>query len=400
MTAVLRASIQWFLPLASLIGCILLGPVAANAAPSATASSGFATKAPQAILIDIGTGAVLFQKNADERAPPASMTKLMTLTLLFRALDEGRFKPDDEIVMSVDAWRRGGAPSGSAAMFVPVNNKVSIGEIVQGIAVQSGNDAAIAVAEALAGSERAFAKLMTEEARRLGLNDTNFVNATGLYHPEHLSTVRDLAKLARHVIAKHPDRYEVFSQREFRYRKHRFFNRNPLLALDLGVDGMKTGHLKQSGYGLIASAVQNGRRMLLVLNGCDTALERRQEAQRLLEWGFKSFAEARLFEPEEVVAEALVYGGDRFYVPLVGGDGVTVLLPKLPQNPRLRAEVVYKRPLKAPIAKGDEVARLRVTGASGAVNEVPLFAAEPVAAGPVWRRGLDSLAHLAFGWIR
>jgi D-alanyl-D-alanine carboxypeptidase (penicillin-binding protein 5/6) len=384
-------------------GALLVGYLfvaATVAAPAATPAGEIATKAGQAILMDAASGAILYRKNADDRVPPASMTKLMTLALLFKAVNAGTVKLDEEVVMSVDAWRRGGAPSGTSAMFVPVNTKVRIDELIQGLIVQSGNDAAIAVAERLGGSEPKFAQLMTEEGKRIGLTASNFTNATGLHHPEHLSTARDLATLAKHLIDQYPNFYPMFGQREFIYRKHKFFNRNPLLTLSIGVDGLKTGQVKESGYGLVASAVQDGRRLILVVHGCDTAQERREEAQRLLEWGFKSFAEARLYDPGEVVGEARVYGGTRLYVPLVGADGVKVLLPRTPANPRLKAEIVYRRPLLAPIKKGDEVARLRVTGATSAVNDVPLYAAEDVEVGPIWRRGLDSLAHLALGWVR
>lgn len=385
--------------LSLLIACQVVGTAIAASAPAAPPGE-INTKAKQVILLDAASGAVLFRKNADERVPPASMTKLMTLSLLFKAIDAGSVKLEEEVTMSVDAWRRGGAPSGTSAMFVPVNTKVRIDELIQGIIVQSGNDAAIAVAERLGGSEPKFATLMTEEAKRLGMAASNFQNATGLYQPEHLSTVRDLATLARHIIIDQASFYPQFAQREFQYRKHKFINRNPLLALNIGVDGMKTGQVKESGFGLVASAVQDGRRLILVVHGCETAQERKDEAQRLIEWGFKNFVEARLFEPGEIVGEARVYGGTRLYVPLVGAEGVRVLLPRLPANPRLKAEVVYKRPLKAPVRRGDEVARLRVTGTSSAVNEVPLYAAEDVDVGPIWRRGLDSLAHLALGWVR
>lgn len=360
----------------------------------------FTTRAKQAILIEADAGAVLFQHNADERMSPASMSKLMTLALLFKALKSGQLKPETELVMSENAWRTGGAPSGTSAMMVPVNTRATVNDLMQGIIVQSGNDAAISIAEGLAGSESEFARLMTEEGRRIGLKNSTFVNATGLYHPDHLTTARDLAKLAQHIIQEYPRFYTLFAQREFQYRRHRFINRNPLLFLDIGADGLKTGYIRQSGHGIVASAKQEARRLIVVVNGLSTPEERRDEARRLLEWGFKNFTEFRLFDPGEVVGQARVYGGTRFYVPLMGSDGVHVLLPRGPANQRLRAELVYSSPLKPPIRKGDVVARLRVTNASNTVNEVPLYASEDVAQGSVWRRGLDSLAHLAFGWIR
>jgi D-alanyl-D-alanine carboxypeptidase (penicillin-binding protein 5/6) len=285
-------------------------------------------------------------------------------------------------------------------MFLPLGTKATIEELIQGMIVQSGNDAAIVAAEGLGGSEDNFAKLMTEEARRLGLTKSTFRNATGLYHPDHLMTARELALLARYIIREYPDYYRIFSQREFQYRKHKFYNRNPLLTSNIGVDGLKTGFLKESGYGIVASAKQDNRRLILVLNGLETAEERKTEAIRFLEWGFKSFAEYKLFDAGEVVGSARVWGGTRLFVPLGGKGEVQVLLPRYQTNQKLRGEIVYKGPLKPPISKGDQVATLRVTSSpSGVINEVPLYAAEDVPAGGVWRRGLDSLFYLAFRWI-
>jgi len=357
------------------------------------------TRAKQAILMDANTGAVLFQHNADELAPPASMSKLMTLAVIFRGLKEGRIKPEDEILFSVNAWRTGGAPSGTSAMFVPVNTKERLDEVLKGIVIQSGNDACIAVAEAMAGTEAAFAKMMTDEARRIGLNKSTFRNSTGLHDPEHLMTVRELALLARYLMQNYPEHYTLFGEREYRYRKHRFFNRNPLLGMDLGVDGLKTGYVKEAGYGIVASAKQDGRRVILVINGMEDAQARRNEAVRLIEWGFKGFADFKLFDAEEVVGRARVWGGDRMYVPLIGAGEVTVLLPKAQSAQRLQAQIIYKSPIKAPIKKGDVIAKLRVTTASQSVNEVPLAAGEDVPAAGTMRRGLDTLVHMAFGWV-
>ena len=361
--------------------------------------AGFSGKAKYAVLMDAETGAVLYQNAADELSPPASMSKLMTLAVVFRALKEGKLRLEDEFLMSENAWRTGGAPSGTSAMFVPVNAKATLDELLQGIAVQSGNDACISIAEGMAGSESAFAEMMMAEARRIGLKKSTFRNATGLHHPEHLMTVRELAQLARFLISEYPDRYPVFAQREFRYRKHRFFNRNPLLSLDIGADGLKTGYIKEAGYGIVASAIQDRRRLIAVVNGLETADARRDEASKLLQWGFRNFAEVKLFESEEVVGRARVWGGDRFYVPLTGNGTLNVVLPRFPANQKLKAEIIYNGPLKAPIKKGDQVATLRVTSSTSAMNEVPLYAAEDVAAGGIVRRGLDSLVHMAFRWV-
>lgn len=380
----------------ALVVSLVLAAVPAHAQDKA---GEYTTKARQAILLDHDSGAVLFQHNAEQRMSPASMSKLMTLAVLFKALKAGQVKPSDEFVMSENAWRKGGAPSGTSAMMVPVNQKARVDELILGIIVQSGNDAAISVAEALAGSEAEYAKVMTDEGKKIGLKASTFANATGLYHPDHLTTARDLAVLARHLIREYPEQYEKFSLREFQYRRHKFINRNPLLGGN-GVDGLKTGYIKEAGYGMVASAKQGDKRLIAVVNGLSTAEERRDEARKLLEWGFKSFQEFRLYDPGEIVGQARVYGGNQFYVSLTGKDGVSVMLPRFPANQKLKAEIVYTGPLKPPVRRGDEVARLRVTSSTNAVNEVPLVAAEDVKPAGVWRRGLDSLAYLALRWVR
>jgi serine-type D-Ala-D-Ala carboxypeptidase (penicillin-binding protein 5/6) len=369
-------------------------PARAQSAPPA-----LTTKARQAILIDAESGAMLFQHNADERMSPASMSKLMTLALIFKALKAGDVKLDTEFLMTVGAWRKGGAPSGTSAMFVPVGTREPLERLLQGIVVESGNDAAIAVAEGLAGSEPAFARAMTEEAQRLGMRKSTFANATGLYAPDHLTTARDLAILARHLIREYPDHYPRFSQKEFQYRKHLFRNRNPLLGSGIGVDGLKTGSIKESGFGIVASAKQDNRRLILVINGLERQEDRKTEAIRLLEWGFKNFTEFRLFDADEVVGSARVWGGNRMYVPLTGNGAVNVILARTPANPRLKAEIVYKGPLKTPINRGDQIATLRVSTGGQTINELPLYAAEGVESGGVLKKGVDSLLHMMFRWL-
>jgi D-alanyl-D-alanine carboxypeptidase (penicillin-binding protein 5/6) len=380
---------------------LVLLTVALASLPAAAASqtqSEITTKARQAILMDADSGAVLYQHNADELMAPASMSKLMTLAVIFKALKTGQIKLEDEFLMSVNAWRNGGAPSGTSAMMVPVNTKEPMEQLLQGIIVQSGNDASMAIAEGMAGNEEAFARVMTEEARKLGLTKSTFRNSTGLPDPEHMMTARELAILTRHLIRDFPEYYGRFAQREYQYRKHRFINRNPILGTELGVDGLKTGYTKEAGYGIAASAKQGNRRLILVVNGLERQDERKNEAVKLLEWGFKSLTEYKLFDAGEVVGQARVWGGNRMFLPLVGAEGVLVVFPRLPANQRLRAEIIYKAPLKAPIAKGDVVAHLRVTAPSQAVSEVPLVAAEDVPEGGVIRRGLDTLVHMAFRW--
>ncbi|MFM1814705.1 MAG: hypothetical protein RLZ98_1400 [Pseudomonadota bacterium] len=391
-------SSAWLCRCVSLLTICLL--VMAGPARTSWAQSQFASGAKQAILIDAETGSILYQKNADELFAPASMSKLMTLAVVFKAIKAGQLKLTDEFTMSVNAWRTGGAPSRTSAMFVPVNTKASLEDLIRGMIIQSGNDAAICVAEGMAGSESAFAKLMTAEARRIGLETSTFGNATGLAHPDQKMTARELAKLGQFLIREYPDSYKIFSERNFKYRRHNFYNRNPLLFQDLGVDGLKTGYLEKAGYGMVASAIQGKRRLIAVTSGLDSAGDRRDETRKLLEWGFRSIGEFRLFDPGEVVGHARVWGGAAMYVPLAGNEnGVTVALPRFPATQKIRAEVIYLKPIKAPVRKGDKVARLRVRSSTSATSEVPLYAMEDVERVGVARRGIDSLLVMALGWL-
>ena len=367
--------------------------------PVADASAKFSTRAKQAILLDAETGAVLFQHNADELVPPASMSKLMTLAVIFKGLKTGELKLDDDFVVSTNAWRTGGAPSRTSAMMVPINTSEPLEQLLQGIIVQSGNDACIAIAEGMAGTEAEFAKIMTEQARKIGLTRSTFGNATGLPHPDQLMSMRELAILSRHLMKTYPEYYPMFAQKEFKYRRHRFINRNPLLFANIGVDGLKTGYLKASGYGIVVSAKRGERRLIVALSGLATKSARKLEARKLLDYGFRSFAAFKIYDANETISQALVWGGDRMYVPLVGDGEVRILLPRFSRKQKLKAEIIYKSPLKAPIRKGDRVATLRVVTDQDAVNDVPLFAGEDVEASGFIGKGLDTLLHLAFRWV-
>jgi serine-type D-Ala-D-Ala carboxypeptidase (penicillin-binding protein 5/6) len=390
-----RRSVVSFLSLAVAFATVL----SAEQAGAQTQNTDFASKARQAYLMDADSGAVLFQVAGEDLMYPASMSKLMTLAVLFRSLKEGTLKTTDEFVVSEGAWRRGGGPSGTSAMMIPLNSKVRLDELLPGIIIQSGNDACIVVAEGMAGSEDAFAKIMTEEGKRIGLKNSTFRNSTGLHNPDHQTTARDLAHLARHILKEYPEHMPTFVQKEYLYRKHKFINRNPLLFLNIGADGMKTGFTKEAGYGMVATAKQGDRRLIAVVNGLTTGEERKEEARKLLEWGFRSFTEVKLFDAGEKVGDARVWGGDRLYVSLVGNGDVNVFLPRFPANPKLKADIVYNYPLKAPIKKGDPVAKLRVTSSSNTSNEVQLYAADDVTPSPMWRRGLDTLALRALSWM-
>lgn len=367
---------------------------------SNSASREFTTRARQAVLMDYETGSILFQSNSDELRPPASLSKLMTLAVVFKALKDGRLKLADEFLVSLNAWKRGGAPSRTTAMFVPLNTKAKLSDLLLGITVQTANDAAIAIAEGMAGNEDAFARLMTEEARAIGLRKSVFKNATGLPQEGHEATARDLALLARHLIREYPAYFQMFGQREFNYRRHKFVSRNPLLS-DPTVDGMMAGGSAQTGFGFVVTSKGEERRLIAVLMGLSSENERRDEARRLLDYGQKGFSGFKLFDAGEVVGQARVWGGTAMYVPLSGDGDVMIMLPtKQAANQRLRAEIVYSAPLKPPIRRGDPVARLRVTSTSSAMSEVPLYAGEDVEAGSLLRRGLDSLTYMAFGWLQ
>src|SRR6187399_372956 len=250
--------------------------------PPPKKEEGFQTAAPYAILMDADTGTVLFERNSDKVNPPASMSKLMTTEVVLHAIAEGKLKFDDEMTISENAWRKGGAPSGSSAMFAQLNSRVSVRDLLHGVMIQSGNDACIALAEGIAGSELAFADMMNKRARELGLTQSNFTNSTGLHEPEHKMTARELAKLAQHLIRTYPDTYKFYAEREFTWNKVRQQNRNPLLAMGIGADGLKTGFTKEAGYGLTGSAVNNGLRLIVVGNGLKSEKERADEAKKLL----------------------------------------------------------------------------------------------------------------------
>jgi len=357
------------------------------------------TEATYAFLIDEDTRTILFEKNADELMAPASMSKLMTLAVVFQALEDGKITLDSEMPVSEFAWRTGGAPSGTSAMFAPLNSRVKVSDLLQGVIVQSGNDACIILAEGLAGSEDAFAEQMNDYARRIGMKKSTFVNSTGLPHPKHLMTARELALLAMHIIEKFPKYYPYFQQKEFKYRTHMFYNRNPLIYANIGADGLKTGFTAESGYGVVGSAVQDGRRLVVVQNGIKSQAGRKDDATRLVNWGFKNFERFVLFKSDEIVGEALVWGGQQRYVKLRGEGDVSLLLPKNAKQKKLHGEIVYLGPVKAPIDDGDRIGELRVTAEGGITTSAPLYAAESVEQAGVIKQGFDSLLHLAFGWL-
>lgn len=384
--------------------CVLLAlpfvPADGLAQGSKKKPGGFDTKAEQAILMDSGADLVLFEKDADAQIVPASMSKLMTLAVVFRELKAGRITLDDTFIVSEYAWRTGGAPSGTAAMFAPLGDPITVSDLVQGVAVQSANDGSIILAEGIAGSEEAFVEMMNDYAADIGLTQSTFVNSNGLPAEGHVMSARDLAVLSKHLIETYPEYYPYLAQKEFRYRdKFTFRNRNPLVWADIGVDGLKTGYLKESGYGLVSSAKRGDQRLILVVTGLPSKNDRESESRKMLEWGFKSFKPFRLFDRGEKVSEALVWGGEKHYVKLVGDGDIDLLLPTNATG-AVSAEIVYNGPIKAPIEEGDQIATLRVKAAeSAATNEIPLYAGENIKTSNFAMRGIDSLLVLAFGWL-
>lgn len=381
-----------------MIGRLLAALLAAGMWLLPAAASAFETKAPYALLMDASTGTVLFEKNADELMAPASMAKLMTVEVLFDALKSGRISMDDQFTVSEYAWREGGANSGGSTMFAKLDSRIPVSDLLRGIIVQSGNDASIVVAEGMAGSELAFSNMMNDRARKIGMTKSTFRNATGLPDEDQRVTARGLARLAQHLIEEYPEYYPIFAEESFTWNGITQANRNPLMNTGLKADGLKTGHTSESGYGLVGSAINGGQRLIVVVNGLDSSRERREESRKLLEWGFRNFQEKVAFEPNEIVAHARVFGGEKGSVALRGKGAVKVLLPRA--NPeRLRAEIAYEGPIMAPVEEGEKLAVFRVTQGDRVIQESPLYAAESVSVGPLHRRALSAVTELATGWM-
>ena len=388
-----------------LVALAITGLVAsAAAAPSAIGLIGskkddFPTAAPYAILLDVESGTVLFEKGADVPTPPSSMAKLMTTEVVFNELKQGRIKSEDEYVVSEDAWRRGGAPSHTSSMFAPIHSRVRVEDLLRGAIVMSGNEACIALAEGIAGNEPAFVEMMNKRARELRLTKSYFTNSTGLPDPAQKMTVRELARLARHIIRAYPDFYPIYGEHEFTWNKIRQQNRNPLLTMNLGADGMKTGFTQDGGYGLVGSAVQNGMRLIVVVNGLRTAKERADEAKKILEFGYRGFESKPLFAAGQIVGYAKLFGGASGSVALVGEGAIGVLMPKNGSE-RVSAKIVYSGPVPAPIKQGQQIGYLNIYRGERAVAEVPLFAAESVGRGNLPQRAFDAASELVIGLFR
>lgn len=356
------------------------------------------TSAKHALLMDADTGTVLFEKDASVPMPPASMAKLMTVEVVFNALRTGEVGLDDPFYISENAWRKGGANSGGSTMFAELNSEVPLRDILRGIIVQSGNDACIALAEGLAGNEETFAVLMNERAKELGLNGSNFRNSTGLPDPDQYVTAQDLAKLARHLIKTYPEFYAIYSEPEFTWNDITQRNRNPLLGAFTGADGLKTGYTNASGYGLVGSAVQNGQRLITVINGLSSSKARAAEARGLLNWGFRAFRALELFEVGGEVGRARVFGGETRDVGLTGEGPIRVYVP-VGNRDRIRANIVYDRPIPAPVFSGDRIGEIEIFIGDKLAQRTPLYANADVPVGGLSRRAMDGLEELLLGWL-
>jgi serine-type D-Ala-D-Ala carboxypeptidase (penicillin-binding protein 5/6) len=358
----------------------------------------YETPVRHAFLIDYDTGTVLFEKDADERMPPASLAKLMTAEVVFKAIREGRLSLDDEFVVSENAWRTGGAVSGGSTMFAKLGSSIRVEDLIRGAIIQSGNDSCIVLAEGMTGTEGAFTDLMNQEAQRLGMTNSHFVNSTGLPAPGQYVSARDLATLATHLIRDFPEFYPIFGEPDFKWNKIFQRNRNPLLEMNIGADGLKTGFTDNAGYGIVGSAVRDGQRLIVVIGGADTDKARGAEARKLLDWGFRAFEPMKLFNDGEVITDARVFGGAQGSVGVVSHGPVNLLLP-VGSLDLVDAEVIYRGPIPAPVEAGQEVGIVRFTTTEGLSKEQPVFAAADVAVGSFSQRALNGLEELLLGWL-
>ncbi len=393
-------------PRAGIIAAAIAGGLFLAASPASTQTpppkkeDAFQISAPYAILIEADSGTVLFEKSADKLNPPASMSKLMTTELVLHTIAQGKLKWEDEMTISENAWRKGGAPSGGSAMFAALNSRVSVKDLMHGVMIQSGNDACIALAEGIAGSELAFADLMNKRAKEIGLTQSRFTNSTGIHDADHNMTMRELAKLAQHIIKTYPEAYKIYGEREFTWNKVRQQNRNPLLAMNIGADGLKTGFTKEAGYGLDGlggeqqSAPDRGRERLQDHEGT-----RRRNAQadgmglpRLR--GARAVRAGRDGRRGEAVSAAM-----KSRVSLVSPTPIKLLVPRA-MSDKLSAKVVYAGPVRAPVTKGQPIGTLKVSRGDNVVLEVPLQAGEDVEGGTLHQRAFDAMGELVINVFR
>jgi D-alanyl-D-alanine carboxypeptidase (penicillin-binding protein 5/6) len=359
----------------------------------------FDTKAKQALMLEDQTGTILYAKAPDTLIEPAALAKLMTMELVFHQLKTGNIKIDTQYTVSENAWRTGGAPSGGSTMFAKLKSSISVGDLIQGVIVQSANDGCIILAEGIAGSEQKFAEMMNERAKEIGLQNSTFRNSTGLPDAQQKVSLTDLVTLARYIKHEYPEYYRTYAQDSFTWNNIFQRNRNPLLRLDIGADGMGTGYTEQSGYGLVGSTERNGRRYIVALSGLASDRERAEEAKKVFEWAYSAFEEISIFSEGETVGEASVFGGAKSTVPLKAHEKISLLVPTANKD-RLKAHVEYKGPLIAPLKADEPVGMLRIWIGDALAQETPVYTGEAVETGDLQKRTMDAVLELTTGWTR
>ncbi len=337
------------------------------------------------LLMDFHSGRVLADYNSDQRLEPASLTKIMTTYAVLRELKSGNLSLDDEVQISEKAWRTAGS-----RMFIEVGKKITVEQLLKGMIIQSGNDASVALAEHIAGSEEVFAEILNGHARRLGMTNTNFVNATGLPHENHYTTARDMAVLSQALITEFPDYYPWFAIKEFTFNNIKQYNRNKLLWRDKSVDGVKTGHTESAGFCLVASAKRNDMRLISVVMGTGSENARAQESQSLLNYGFRFFETHRLYGAGDVLNKVRVWKGEKEELAVGVADELYVTIPRQQYN-KLKAEMTLNSRVTAPINKGQQLGLVKVTLEGETVLEVPLIALQEVAEGGLWQQASDAV---------
>lgn len=362
----------------------------------ASAANAIETKAKNLILMDYETGQYLYSKDADKMIPPASMSKLMTVYMIFEKLKDGSLKEDDTFTVSENAWRKGGAASGSSTMFLNIGEKVRVGDLIQGIIIQSGNDACIVAAENISGSEEDFATAMMAKAKKMGLNNSSFTNATGWPDPDHKMSVEDLAKLARILIRDFPEYYNLFSKHNFTHNNIKQGNRNPLLYSMPEADGLKTGHTEEAGFCLTASAKHGDRRLISVMSGLSSNKERSEEAEKIMNWGFREFDNAKLLKQGQKIAEVPVWFGGENSVDLLVNEDVTITAKRNKLN-KIKMTAVYDKPVKAPIKQGDQLGVVKIEIPGRELVEVPLIANKEVNKIGWFGRIIENINYIFFG---
>lgn len=354
------------------------------------------TLAKNAYIIDYDTGTVLYEKNANEKVPTASMSKVLTTIVVYDALKSGKLTMDMMLPVSQRAWEKSDPKLGESTMFLPLNSMAKVEDLIRGVVIQSGNDACIVLAEGVAGSEENFVAMMNQKAEEIGMKDSHFMNSTGVDDPNHYSTPRDLAVMGAYLIRHYPEDYKYYSEKEFVYNNIKQGNRNPLLYRGIGADGIKTGHTSTAGYGLIGSGVAGGRRVIVVINGTKSMQERADEASKLMHWALVSFKNMDLVKRDVVVAKAPVVLGTAREVELTAAEDIRATVPSFTKTPA-QLTATFNAPLKAPVKAGDKVGSILVTLANGTTQEVPLIAKTDVPEAPFFSRLVEKFMIMIVG---